>query len=444
MAFFLAPLQPVAHFGVMRATAFTAAVMLLAGCDAGPPTRDFSVTVTDSAGIEIVHTQVGDTGAEALAVHEELRIGTVDGPPESQLFFVGRPVAATDGTVFVPLLRSGEIRVFDAEGAYLRTIGRAGDGPGEFAGLNLLYLVGDILYAVDARLRRVTAFTEEGELLSTASLPAVGDRLVSVSFHGRLGDDWMLSLSHPYDWPEHGRFVDRRTSLFLSPSGSGLDGAFRAFEREADRPPALAEYTWSRMFGMRQGGALTGQSPLWGPRGAWASDGARHIFVTVGDEYRIDAFEPEGTLVRSLRRSHEPVPITPEFKDRFLAEAAAHHDTAGTSTEFGVDPMVIERFRADLPTPPHLPPLGSILAGPDGTLLVERPDLVADPVAQVWTRLGPQPSTWDLFDPDGAFVGAVTFPLRFAPHLLLEDAVLGVHRDELGVEYVVRLRIETP
>lgn len=48
---------------------------------------------------------------------------------------------------------------------------------------------------------------------------------------------------------------------------------------------------------------------------------------------------------------------------------------------------------------------------------------------------------WDVFDAEGRFLGAVTMPERFAPGLFRDDKIHGVWRDELNVEYVVRLRI---
>ena len=48
---------------------------------------------------------------------------------------------------------------------------------------------------------------------------------------------------------------------------------------------------------------------------------------------------------------------------------------------------------------------------------------------------------WDVFDREGRFLGVVTMPPRFRPSLFLDDTIYGVWRDELDVQYVVRLRI---
>ena len=48
---------------------------------------------------------------------------------------------------------------------------------------------------------------------------------------------------------------------------------------------------------------------------------------------------------------------------------------------------------------------------------------------------------WDVFDSDGRFMGVVTMPNRFAPRAFVGHRIYGVWRDELDVQYVVRLRI---
>ena len=50
-------------------------------------------------------------------------------------------------------------------------------------------------------------------------------------------------------------------------------------------------------------------------------------------------------------------------------------------------------------------------------------------------------SEWDVFDAQGRFFGTISMPRRFAPRIFRGDKIYGVWRDELDVQYVVRLRI---
>ena len=48
---------------------------------------------------------------------------------------------------------------------------------------------------------------------------------------------------------------------------------------------------------------------------------------------------------------------------------------------------------------------------------------------------------WDVFDAAGKYLGMVTMPPKFAPRMIWGNQIYGVWRDELDVQYVVRLRI---
>jgi hypothetical protein len=56
-----------------------------------------------------------------------------------------------------------------------------------------------------------------------------------------------------------------------------------------------------------------------------------------------------------------------------------------------------------------------------------------------------QERSFDIFDPEGRFLGAIELPfdlMPFPPPLFLGDHIVGVTQDEDGVPFIVRLRIE--
>lgn len=117
------------------------------------------VTVTDSAGVEVV------TNLRAPAF---LPVRDLPPAPEREvvhdaLYQVTALHAFDDGGVAVGASGSRAILVFDADGALVATLGRAGDGPGEFQGVGgIVPLPGDSLAVWDPRQQRLTVFPPEG------------------------------------------------------------------------------------------------------------------------------------------------------------------------------------------------------------------------------------------------------------------------------------------
>jgi hypothetical protein len=116
---------------IRRVAALAVVVPILACGDAG--TSDWAGTVVDSAGIPVVQNPTdGLWGPEAgWTVVEELSIGAMEGEDVYQFGqIIGVDVDA-DGNVYIADGQVQDVRVFDAMGTYVRTIGSAGSGPGE-------------------------------------------------------------------------------------------------------------------------------------------------------------------------------------------------------------------------------------------------------------------------------------------------------------------------
>ncbi|MYE69767.1 MAG: hypothetical protein F4237_06950, partial [Gemmatimonadetes bacterium] len=105
------------------------------GADSGTPSPT-GLEVTDSAGVRVVTNPPGDLVYAELAEEPLLSIGQLTGPDE--LLFGRIATARRDGAgnVIVADRQAHQIRVFDAGGRHLQTLGREGEGPGEFETLS--------------------------------------------------------------------------------------------------------------------------------------------------------------------------------------------------------------------------------------------------------------------------------------------------------------------
>lgn len=107
---------------------------------------------------------------------ETLRIGTDDpDAPDHQLYSqVAAATVDSSGTIYAVDVRTGGVRVYDEDGAFQRTLGKRGQGPGAFQGASAMHVDAEgRLLVADPGQSRITAFSRSGELLDTYSLPGV-------------------------------------------------------------------------------------------------------------------------------------------------------------------------------------------------------------------------------------------------------------------------------
>jgi len=175
------------------------------------------------------------------------------------------------------------------------------------------------------------------------------------------------------------------------------------------------------------------------PELLWTIHPSGHFLTGLSSEYRIDLARDDRVL--RIERGADPVPV--------LDEERAY--------ERG---RIVERMRRrdpdwswnGPPIPAHKPFFKELLAGRDGRIwvrlstegyAVENADHdPEDPssVPVVWE----ESLRYDVFEPDGTYLGVVVPPDGFAPRpspVFEGDHVWGVTRDELGVQRVVRYRI---
>lgn len=86
--------------------------------------------------------------------------------------------------------------------------------------------------------------------------------------------------------------------------------------------------------------------------------------------------------------------------------------------------------------PEHHPAFERLVVARTGHVWTERPDPDNPKTRAGWHSLRDAPTTWDVFDPDGVWLGSVELPPRFMAYEFGGDHVAGVWKDELDVEFV--------
>ncbi len=94
-----------------------------------------------------------------------------DAMPED-LFFENPSTVTCDpeGNIYVVDFGALDIKKFDARGKFVKTIGREGQGPGEFGGLYYATFAKDRLIVWDSGNRRLCAFTPDGDFIKSTNI----------------------------------------------------------------------------------------------------------------------------------------------------------------------------------------------------------------------------------------------------------------------------------
>jgi len=125
-------------------------------------------------GVRVVHnTKRGVWGDNpGLAIELVRTIGNVDTDDENLAFSSPLDMAVdTAGNILILDSGNQRIQVFGPDGAFLRTIGRRGQGPGEFSSLNSVAVDGQgNFHVLDSAQRRIRVFSPRGEVLETMPL----------------------------------------------------------------------------------------------------------------------------------------------------------------------------------------------------------------------------------------------------------------------------------
>lgn len=330
---------------------------------------------------------------------EELRIGGAETGPES---FIDVRSIAVDGAGRIHILdtQARQIRVFDATGDHIRTLGRDGRGPGEFVLPNGMGFAPDgTLLVYDARADRVTAFDSSGQVVATEPLPIYSfgylwDGIVDTA--GRIIDRIRLP------GPEREARL-RRTDL--------ATGSADTLALHSCGAPAVPAYAFPRGFASVPfaGGPVS----IVDPRGyTWCADTREYTVL----QRRIGSAD----TVRVIRGTASPVPVTAAERDSAVAAIGEFMKDVG---EADVDWSLI---------PDHKPILEA---------------LDVDAAGRLWVRVAtPEHGTrFDVFDSTGAQVATAAAAVELPRHLhpvIRGDELYAVVLDSLDVPSVVRLRVD--
>ena len=406
------------------------------GCDHAPPgdTADNpTVTIRDSAGVEIVENHAPEHPAGSFwtidSVPEFVLGGSEDlsGPASDSAQLIWSVVGLArlpDGRVAVLSSENQQLLLFEPSGELSGIIGRAGEGPGEFTRPEKLqFLPPDTLVVWDYHMTSIDYFDTAGTLVKERSVDYLRLRV-----HDIWGEGFMFPLSD-------GSFVSAR------------------YGREAGAEPAWSDCSPRRGWWSR--GSATGEllgephereSParelvridtVYGahsfgcPKVIAAGGHPPSVYVSRGDRNEIHQFSPDGVLLRIIRRTTDPLPVTDKARRAREENIIKGYEERGWSY-----PEARLRAMRSVQT---FPPFEGFTVDAEGYLWVSE---YSD--SETWL-LG----QWSIFGPDGRWLGVLAVPgdqyvALFCGRITCwidRDFLLVLVRDQFGVERVEGYRI---
>ncbi|MCJ7630377.1 MAG: hypothetical protein MUO50_18540 [Longimicrobiales bacterium] len=404
----------------VRAWLLACVVVVVGWSCTAPDEAFFTAERSDSAGVAMVdfsELPAPSTSRLRLSSEPVLVLGQGDGTSEAEFFDVAGVVRLGDGRIVVADGGSSTLRYFDSKGAFAGTVGGVGEGPGEFKSLSFVArLGGDSILATDASLGRLQVFGPEGLYVDGMSLRGNAETSWSPTPLGVLSTGQVLAIQRSLPTqPGSGEPERDPVTLLLIDRINGSRDTVAIL----NGPGQLIRAT-ERGFSME---AITfgGNSD--------ASAAGRIVAAVDTDVLGVRVFE-DGALSTVVRVHRPPVPVTQETLADYAEEALALWPP-------GAPREAQEGFRQ------------RVLTGPHGTNLPQVTAVEVDAVGRIWLNLGRTPGhlqeTFEVFDRRGDWLGEVTFPAGLdrgtngsnGPGIDIgADYVLGVWRDEFGVESV--------
>lgn len=367
--------------------------LLLSACGEpreGPPEQNLPGPVVELPVDQVVEPR-------ALELVERLRFGLED----SRYFFshVADVAVAASGEIFVLDPVNAEVVRLDSVGSLLGTLGRRGNGPGEFGDPRHLALCADTVFVLDTDY--LHAFSLDGDVFYSQRVDRPGEGVTPLDDMAWTGQK-LVGFARtllPRDMANGDTHTDSIV-VHVRSTGTGQ------FEDLGLRLEGLTRH---------QTGPGLYTMTLFSGIGAVDVTAEGQIVYAQGGPYRLDVYDSDGRLLKHVTASVPRKEVDAESRARLIERALAHleRDPHAPASSAG-------DYRA-VPNAPWRAVLGRLVAGDSGHVLVERMDVTPEHPLP-WVE---RESTWDLLDLGGAIHGRVTLPAGFRPFAFRDGSLYG-------------------
>ena len=380
----------------------------------------------------IVRTVAGSVWGDTATLVPEIGIGMLDGPDEYLLGNVRSIAVSSAGEIYLMDRQVPALRKYASDGTFLLTLGREGGGPGEYkrpdGGLGVLPDGRVVLR--DPGNARVNVYSPAGEDITSWRV-AGGFNTSRRMYLDGAGNSYNMVLLErglaPWDWT-YG--LARYT-----PDGEHADTVIApTWDYEAPQLTASRE------------GSNSSTSVPFSPTKEWSFSPLGYMVGGVSTDYTITLYRVDQPILQ-IKKEFTPVAVLPEEAEERERRQVANWRRQYPGWRWNGPPI-----------PETKPPFREVYVGDDGRIWVQlsqtgRPTMTVEEAREEERRTSrpplrySEPVAFDVFDPEGRFLGLVITPdeFRTSPQPVFRgDYVWAVTRDELDVITVVRFRLTLP
>lgn len=348
-----------------------------------------SVAITGCSGDATANTS---SPLWTVAAAPALEIDT-ETDPMASLGDVNGVARLPDGSIVVADRPNAALKFFDADGKFVRAVGKNGTGPGEFGYLATMLRCGDSLFVNDITTRKMMVFSANGEFVRQFEI--LGDTVGQLPYHTACSADGVF-INNGWD--------RNRTPPAKAGPGRGIVPYWTSTATGAVRN-RLGQHAWSDRW-MTPGGS--GPLPL--GRDPVVAASRSHFYIGTADSFHINVYALDGAPQAPIQKSGATRATTAADIERYKML-----DTLGKSRTASAEQV---RYWNSIEFPEMLPAYTAFVVDSDDNLWV-RSFPPADGGATDWT----------VFSPDGAEIAHLALPQDFAVYEIGRDWVLGALAD---------------